>query len=802
MPDDVRRQHTDPSFASAVRSAPAPAPALATAPVSALAPASVPHRPGRHRAAVTQRRRHAAARGRARLAALSVLIVGGATLAVLPGGPGVQAATPESGGDPQGSAVGLGSVYYPYSPAAGTQATNPHMAVVDTVGVVNPGEQPQRVPQVFLAAAQNADVAAADSDNKLIVSHDGAKTFSDYRKTNMAPQSLVQLADGSLLAPQFIPRWTDAARTQLDIVSQVSTGGGKTFVERLGRFVPTDGKNVSQSLFDRGMRLHKGTEQLPDGTIITAAYTRLTGDPAGRSVILQSKDAGATWTVRGSINTPVAGHTTNEVGMARTVDGRLIAILRASPQSDGLLQAYSSDDGKTWTKPVKIAAPTDTVDAAIEPSIVLQPNGILVLAFGRPDNNMLISADGKGDDWSDPKQLFENRPADGYWTHGSSGNTTMVSLDGSRSLVAGDLCAAWGCQEQGEQYGVWARTIDAVGPNVGKLDLTSMVAQGKAKLTGTFDRTAVQFPQTRPSGAVDGSSQRFAAAKLKPISRDPAQLTLELDRSYPINRIGLMLAAGVAQDAVVQLSPDGKTWGAPVITASKRVDFSLRYQDFAVQQAKYVRVLAPAGGTLTGVTELEVYRADAQTFENDPVNAVPRGWVDSVHATVVDYVPSMANQRQAGLGSRRALRLLDHDSAALALATRPFGARDSVSVQTDVAGMTINGGMLIDINGTKADGSAGRAYHLHLNLPGKSISWWDGGKWNLLGTLTDPPVQGQWRNLKLDVSTTGGTLTFGSQTFRLTQPQEQLSKLSSVSFGSVGTGFTGSSYYLDNVSIG
>lgn len=378
----------------------------------------------------------------------------------------------------------------------------------------------------------------------------------------------------------------------------------------------------------------------------------------------------------------------------------------------------------------------------------------------------------------------------------------MVSLDGSRSLVAGDLCAAWGCQEQGEQYGVWARAIDAVGPHVGKLDLTSMVAQGRAKLTGTFDRTAVQFPQTRPSGAVDGSSQRFAAAKLVPISRKPAQLTLELDRSYPINRIGLMLAAGVPQDAVVQLSQDGSTWSAPVITAGKRVDFSLRYQDFAVQQAKYVRVLAPDGGTLSGVTELEVYRADAQTFENDPVNSVPRGWVDSVHATVVDYVPSMASQRQAGFASRRALRLLDHDNKAMAVATRPFSAREAVTVQADVAGMTINGGMLIDIIGTKADGSAGTAYHLHVNLPGKSISWWDGARWNPLGTLTDPPAQGDWRNLKLDVTTTGGTLTFGQQTFRLTQPQQQLSTLSAVRFASIGTGFTGSSYYLDDVSIG
>lgn len=723
----------------------------------------------------------------------SIAVVAAAAIA-LPGSP-AGALAPQSGGDPAAAEVGQGTVYYPFSPAAGNQVANPHLAVVDSV------VDGARVPQLFLAFAKNPDVGSADADSQLIVSPDGGQSFLDGRRDNLSTSAMTQLANGDVLTVQFIPRWADEARTTIDIVSGFSTDGGRTFHQRLGRFTPPAGKALAQSAFDRGLRVHKGLMQLADGTLITAAYGRYVGDANWSSLILQSTDEGLTWTQRGAISNGQPNQGTSEVGFARTTDGRLIAVLRGSPESRGLLQSYSSDDGRTWTVPTKLIAPTDTVNSAIEPSVVLQPNGILVLVFGRPDNNLLISADGKGDDWGSPQLVFENRPPDGYWTHGSSGNTTMVSLDSSRSLVAGDLCAAWGCQEQGEQYGVFARNIDAVTPHVGRLDLRQLVKEGLVTISGTFARAPRKVPQTRPSGAVDGSSSPMAAAALA-AANGSTWLTLKLDKTYSVNRIGLMLAKGVPQDAVVQLSVDGTHWAAPVITAAHRVDYALRYADFAPQQARYVRVSAPAGGTLTAVNELEVYRSDAQTFDNDVVNAVPRGWVNATHASTVDYRTSAAGTPTAGLHSRRALRLLDQDSKALALAQRPFSARPAVTVDADLAGMTLPGGMLLSLKGTDASGAAVEPWRLHFNLPAKTINAYDGKAWHVLGTLTDPPAAGDWRHLQVSADTTGLTVTFGAQTFTVATPNAAATSLNALEVSSIGTAFTGSSYYLDNVAIG
>lgn len=730
-------------------------------------------------------------RARRRLGSLGAVL---ACTVAISSGVASQAAAATDGTDPGAAAVGMGPLYYPYSPAAGNQASFPHVGLVDRV------IDGWRVPQLWLSYSQGPDIGSADVNNGLLVSHDGGESFTDRRAVNMNTHAMRRTANGEIVSVQFIPRWTDSNQNAVQVRSFVSGNLGKTWSERLGSYTPPAGKQLAQSAFDRGFRVHKDLLQLPDGTLLTAAYGRYVGDPAWRSWIIQSTDNGRSWTERGTINTPTAGHGTSEVSFTRTRDGRLIAILRGAPEKDGLLQSYSTDDGRTWSTPVKLAAPTSTVDGAVEPSIVLQPNGMLVLAFGRPDNNLLISASGNGDDWSNPQQIFGNQPPDGYWTHGSSGNTSMVSVDSSRSVVFGDTCSPWGCQEYHEQYAVFARNIDAVTPGAGKLDVRTLLKEGTATISGTIGRTPKHFEQIRPNGAFDGSSDVFAATPLA-AKKGRSELVLDLGAEYSLNRIGLMLAAGIPQDAQVQLSTDGASYTAPVVTATDRTDYSLRYTDFAPQRGRYVKVSAPAGGTLTAVTELELYRSDAETFENEVVGSVPRGWTNATGAAVADTAPSSTTPRTVGYHSERALRLVDHDPKAISRITRPFTARDEVTIGFQMTGINRQGGVIMVLRGSTADGQAATAHQLHFDVIGKKVNYYDGAKWVNVGVLDPQPQPGQWVGVSVTATPQRAAVTVGTQTFQVPVPREAVSTLNSFEFGSAGTAFTGSAYYFDDVIV-
>lgn len=84
-------------------------------------------------------------------------------------------------------------------------------------------------------------------------------------------------------------------------------------------------------------------------------------------------------------------------------DGRLICVYRTDG-GDGypdhrrapFMKTTSSDDGKTWTKPV--AMPDDVLSA--RPQLLMAtPTGPLLLTGGRPYLNLWASTDGLGERW-------------------------------------------------------------------------------------------------------------------------------------------------------------------------------------------------------------------------------------------------------------------------------------------------------------------------------------------------------------------------------------------------------------------
>ncbi len=719
-----------------------------------------------------------------------LLAMAGALALTLPAATSAPArAVPVDGEPGTGTSVGLGNMYYPFSPAPGVNAAFPHMALIDAANAAG-----QRVPQVWLGFSQGPDSVTNPVPPGLLVSRDGGNSFTERRDDavlNAEPLAMIRRSNGEIVVPRFMPDWNGTGPV---IVTRVSADRGQTWTTRSAAVTPPPGKTFTTNGFDKGMRVHKGAMELPDGRLIVGAYGKFAEDAKWSSFLLTSTDGGASWSVWGVINADNSVGS-SEVAFSRTKDGRLIAVLRGAPESIGLLQSYSSDDGRTWTTPTKLVAPTPTVTGAVEPSLVLQPNGVLVLAYGRPGNHLLVSASGNGDDWGGYRLLQNNVPAkNSEPTWGSSANMTMVSLDSSRSLVAGDTCAPWGCQPYNETYAIWARHVDAVGPGTGKIDLRTLVAQGKAKITA---ETVADpgFEQTNLTGMVDGSADVHAATRVKAGS----SIVVELDKPYLIDTVGLLLRPGVKQSANVQLSENGKAWGKPEVKAHDRLGYALGYDKIQPTLARFIKI-SPDGAGFDQVTELELFSADTYTFENDPVNQAPRGWVQNSLAEVVDVVPSNGEVRTPGYQSRRALRLLDFATDDMARATLVFGQRQAVTVSYQMMGVNRQTGTLVTVNGVDAAGKTVNTWHFNIDLISGNVRQYDGKAWQPIGTAT-PMAPGAWRPVTITADTTKATIAIGGQSFVAKAPNGAATSLSSLTFASSGTAPKGSSIYFDDVQV-
>jgi hypothetical protein len=655
--------------------------------------------------------------------------------------------------------------------------------------------------KVFVSYSRNADSGTVDSVNGLRVSYNSGTSYNEFQDNTATALGMARLPDGDIIAVDFIPEWADAERTSVFIVSKNSQDMGRTWKTVRGRFTPPAGSVLGG--FDRGLRVHRGPIQLTDGTLIVPAYTQYVGDPRNRTILLQSTDAGRSWTQRATIAAPTPAQGTNEAAISRTVSGRLIAVLRTAGGSPSLLQTYSSDDGRTWSPAVPVAGPPGADTGSVDPGLVLQPNGVLLLTYGRPDNKLLVSYDGNGQTWQDYQVTFANPPTmvGPARNHGSSGNTAIVNIAANRSLIIGDSCAnTWGCKQYHEDYRVWSRHVEAVTPGVGKIDLATKERAGLVKITGTFGQGRPQFPETRPQGAFDGSADAAAAAPLQSSPTRPALLTIELDRVYTLNRIGLMLAHGRASDADVLLSVDGENW-RPVIEARDRTDYALRYADIAPEQAKYLRVQQPEGGELAAVTELELY-SEVDSFENDPVLGVPRGFTDVRNAVVTAVGVK-------GHVSDRSLNLVDLATDAQATATRLVSEAPTRSMDFALTHLDFRGAFVFDVRGRDGNGNLTTPWHFNLTPVGNTsdvqVRAYDGQRWQTLGVVSGVAAvadRGKWTRVSVQASLDSAVVTVADKSFNTSVRWQQADTLSGVTFASGGTAPYGMDFYIDDLIIG
>jgi hypothetical protein len=704
----------------------------------------------------------------------------------LPGGDGASA---------DGVAINTGPEWNVLNWGPGPLAAVPHAYAIDQVA------EGRTVQKVFVSSGANQDIGAADTVHNMSISNDSGTSFlTTERHAATLALNMVRLADGSLLAIEFIPKWTDAGHTSVDLQLRRSTNGGRTWRNSTGRFTPPEGKKLGP--MDRGLRVHRAPMLLADGTLVVPAYTAFQGE-RGSSIFLQSTDQGVTWTLRSQIP---ANLTTNEVGWSMTTAGDLIAIIRTADSPARLQVTRSKDLGKTWDTAKPLIGPDGQQVVGIYPDLVLQPNGILLLSTGRPDNRVLISNDGTGRTWDTEKVIFANPPSqtgNGRYD-GSSGNTAMINVAANRTLFFGDKCHTWGCQGYHEQYGIFASNVSAVTEGSGKLDLATQLRTGAAKLTGSFAAPDRRFPESRPAGAFDGSSRRWSAATL---AGDSPELMITLDRAYRLSTIGLMLGSGEALSAEVSLSTDGKTWSAPVVVARDRRDAAMRYTAFEPQQARYIKITAPPGRP-TPITEFEAYAEGVQTFENDPLYAVPRGFSGARNATTTD-------QRLGGYYTDERLIAGDHSSASLRLWDKDFNDHSAAVKITEArpAQLATFRWSYGDFRGPFHFGSVGRdgdqrtePWQFRLvpgttAAPGQRLEVFDGTAWTGLGKLDRTIALDAWVPVELITDDTSATVIIDGQTFRTEIRAAAATAQAGVFFSSGDDLNYGTTFHLDDLAI-
>ena len=151
-----------------------------------------------------------------------------------------------------------------------------------------------------------------------------------------------------------------------------------------------------------------------------------------RALLLRSRDEGKSWIQYSTIAAvepdekpwPGMGDAgPSETGMVRLADSRLYAIFRTS--SNGFMaHAWSSDDGKTWTRPVS------TPFKGVAPRTRRLSSGVLACTYGRPGPvTIMFSMDGTGEKWSHVTELFDGM---------STRYTDLIEVEPGRVLVVYD----------------------------------------------------------------------------------------------------------------------------------------------------------------------------------------------------------------------------------------------------------------------------------------------------------------------------------------------------------------------------
>lgn len=316
------------------------------------------------------------------------------------------------------------------------------------------------------------------------------------------------------------------------------------------------------------------------------------------TAVVHSDDYGATWTSVSPVDEAASlafSYGFCEASMARLGDGRVIIVMRP-----GMHQAYSSDEGYTWTKATKLPHRGDA------PTVFRTSRDLLLIAHRHPGTAVTVSAD-SGKTWGNP------------WVVDTVGGAYpgLAELDDGAILCiyyeegkASDIRQAVFHIEPGIRLEDQSQRWPPEPPPGRQLDLAAMVAE--KTVTVTTDMNWSKDGKGGPDKALDGSIDYWDAA-WKPSDTGSATYAIELDREYTLTGLGVCLKRShnlndFPETAAIYASTNGTEWGTPVAEYRQAVTNAMEYTTLPTPlAARFVKIAVTDGTGWRAVTELAVY---------------------------------------------------------------------------------------------------------------------------------------------------------------------------------------------------
>jgi hypothetical protein len=226
----------------------------------------------------------------------------------------------------------------------------------------------------------------------LLKSTDAGKTWTPIPgldKLDTTPLPCLRRPDGRILA---VSRWT---RTQPDgrvTGKTVHLNATATSFEMINNEIILPKQFTNESKGDQIICERHIWNDADGGATMVVWSRKAVKRPDGRnnterwSHLVRSTDEGKTWTYFSTIGPG------GEPAVCRLSDTEQTAVIRGDRNSL-MKQMFSSDGGKTWTKPTELEV------GKVLPDLVLMSNGILACSYGRPASCLMFSLDG-GKTWS------------------------------------------------------------------------------------------------------------------------------------------------------------------------------------------------------------------------------------------------------------------------------------------------------------------------------------------------------------------------------------------------------------------
>lgn len=307
------------------------------------------------------------------------------------------------------------------------------------------------------------------------LSRDGALTWGEPRAAVYSDAHVI-LRDGDVvLLPYYLYPREDGGGLQ---GPQQRVRRGEHAVEAIEDRVTVTGwprppGSLDPNLGLGGFVFNGQTVRLKDGGYLATLYGYFEGDKR-YSLVAAASDDGVNWAVRSIVadekcKLPGAEGPC-EAALCRLKDGRLMCVYRMGGDAS-YGQSFSSDEGRTWTEPASMG---DGV-GAVQPSLAVMPDGMVVLSGGRPGVNVWFNVDGAGKDWQPlhlaghhnafhPEEPINNPTGGGD----SSAYTEVVALDDTNLAYIYDrIPRGWTAIPEGsaETNSVWVMRVELKAKN-------------------------------------------------------------------------------------------------------------------------------------------------------------------------------------------------------------------------------------------------------------------------------------------------------------------------------------------------